>query len=84
MCMHVPTGAAPRCQAFEVCAPLNDAQLLAGAQQLPAGAMAGDVGICTQPLPGGLLLPNTSAVPPPLCAPCASALSVPTRAACMP
>jgi hypothetical protein len=57
-----------RCPAYEVCVPLSGAQLMASAKQLPAGAMLGDVGICAQPLPNGLLLPNTSLVPPPLCA----------------
>lgn len=57
-----------RCPAYEVCVPLSGAQLVESAKQLPSGTMLGDVGICTQPLPNGLLLPNTSLVPPPLCA----------------
>ena len=55
-----------QCQAYEVCVPLNAAQLRESQSRLPAGAALGNVGICTAPLPKGLLLPNTSTVDPPM------------------
>ena len=36
--------------------------------KLPPSVLVGDVGICTTPLPSGLLLPNASFVPPARCA----------------
>ena len=55
-----------QCQAYEVCVPLNAAQVAESQSRLPGGAALGNIGICTAPLPRGLLLPNTSTVDPPL------------------
>lgn len=56
-----------KCRPYEVCVPLSAQQISKDfADRLPAGVMVGDVGICTAPLLGGLLLPNATFVEPPM------------------
>jgi hypothetical protein len=57
-----------QCRPYEVCAPLSLSEIEDFQDILPPGGMVGDYGICSPPLPGGLMLPNATYVQPPMCA----------------
>ncbi|EIE21984.1 hypothetical protein COCSUDRAFT_56427 [Coccomyxa subellipsoidea C-169] len=66
-CWLEPTrsgGQLQQCRPYQVCVALSAQEIGDNADTLPDEVQVGDVGICTTPLPNGLLLPNASYVPP--------------------
>jgi hypothetical protein len=52
------------CPSEQVCVPLSASEVSAAASSLPAGARVGNIGVCDDPLPSPLMLPDASLVAP--------------------